>query len=531
MLPESRLNKKSSPPQNFSSKYLPLILCTVIGVGYCFDALHAPFFGGADTDLLSNLLPVVHYRYSILYDGVLPLHTNLWYGARAQWQNPLWSFLYLPATLVWMAGGLKVGTSILVCGHVIFILLAGWYLAGLFFGSTLAKFMGAILFAAPVAQPLKAGHIENIFAYPWILLGIYFLLDHRKNALKRGVAAGVCLGIAALAGANYYVLYAAILFAILILFQGDRCRLVVGFMIGALVGLPHIISVLYLVGVSRGNPVFSIPYYSEPSPLRMFSDFFLGIGASQRWGYLALIGVGMVPLLLLSILDLLKPSRTSRSVWLNEAAAPLLAFGVFALLASGLAYRGHHLLDTFRVPARALHFAALSLLLFVFLSVRNWAGKRKTIVFWMLLLSVIQVVFVLSTIRPIGGHWWLNNSGVEEVAAYLSHRNAKSVWVQTTGTDMLIHIALNIRGIGVPNAYYGDMGQRVVSAGDHCGLSFDYILLPGVSPSERVELKSSVPARQQVEGPSKIDRHNLRYLRDFSVEDELWSLYEVSCTG
>ena len=211
----------------------------------------------------------------------------------------------------------------------------------------------------------------------------------------------------------------------------------------------------------------------------MLNDLFLGLGMSQRWGYLALIGVGMVPLLMICVFDILRSSRARRSAWSSGVVAPLLAFGIFALLASGLAYRGHHLLDTFRVPARALHFAALSLLLFVFWSARSWVGKRKTILFWMILLSVIQVAYVLSTVRPIGSQWWLNNSGAEEVATYLSQRNAKDVWVQTNGTNMLMHIALNIKGIGLPNAYYGDMGQRVVSAGDHCGFSFDHILLPG----------------------------------------------------
>ena len=147
---------------------------------------------------------------------------------------------------------------------MIFILLAGWYLVSLFFDSTSVRFMGAILFAAPMAQPLRAGHIENVFAYPWILLGTSLILDHRKNNFRRGVAAGVCLGVAALAGANYYVFYAIILYTILILSQRDLGRLGVGFMLGALVGLPHVISVLHLVGVSRGNPVFSIAHYVNP---------------------------------------------------------------------------------------------------------------------------------------------------------------------------------------------------------------------------------------------------------------------------
>jgi hypothetical protein len=260
----------------------------------------------------------------------------------------------------------------------------------------------------------------------------------------------------------------------------------------------------------------------------MFNDFFLGTEVSQRWGFLALIGVGMIPILGLCVIDLLRTLRSRFSHADSLVFAPLLAFGAFVLLASGMAYQGHHLLDTFRVPARALAFAALSLLLFVLVSVRDWSDRRRTFLFWMMLLSVLQVSLVLSRIRPEGGKWWLDNSGTEEVSTYLQERDANSVWLQMPDGDMLIHIAVNLKGIGVPNAYYGDMGQKVVSSGENCGFSFEYILLPKGNLPDTVRLESDVPARQ-VEGPSEIDSQKLRLLRDFAIEDKVWSLYEVHC--
>src|SRR5215208_4851657 len=63
---------------------------------YCSSALISPFWG--DNDTWSNLLPIIHYRHSIL----LPFHTDLWYGGQEQWANPLWSFLYFPSTIIWL---------------------------------------------------------------------------------------------------------------------------------------------------------------------------------------------------------------------------------------------------------------------------------------------------------------------------------------------------------------------------------------------------------------------------------------------
>src|SRR6266508_6600759 len=104
---------------------------------YCSSALIAPFWN--DNDTWSNLLPVIHFRHSILEQHTLPLYTDLWYGGRAQWANPLWNFLYLPSTIIWLVTPLDWGTRIIFLGHLIFSLLVGRMLAGLFLETELEK--------------------------------------------------------------------------------------------------------------------------------------------------------------------------------------------------------------------------------------------------------------------------------------------------------------------------------------------------------------------------------------------------------
>src|SRR5688500_4153055 len=103
-----------------------LLGLTILAFIFCWDALIAPFW--SDGDLWSNLLPVVHFRQSILVESTFPLYTTLWYGGHYQWMNPLSSFLYLPATIIWLLFPLDWGTRILMVGHLIFSLYMGWRL-------------------------------------------------------------------------------------------------------------------------------------------------------------------------------------------------------------------------------------------------------------------------------------------------------------------------------------------------------------------------------------------------------------------
>src|SRR5215510_1626609 len=116
---------------------------TAFALLYSLFALLAPFWN--DNDTWSNLLPIIHFRHSILDQHTLPLFTDLWYGGRPQWANPLWSFFYLPSTVIWLITPLDWGARIVFLGHLIFSLLAARKLTTLFLEPELERFSASII--------------------------------------------------------------------------------------------------------------------------------------------------------------------------------------------------------------------------------------------------------------------------------------------------------------------------------------------------------------------------------------------------
>jgi hypothetical protein len=520
---------------NRRSQILGSAILVLLGLLYCADALWAPFFGGSD--MLSNMLPIVHYRVSILQDHTFPWYTNLWYGGRYQWMNPLWNFLYIPATIIWLVWPLEWATRIVVCGHLIFSALAGRYLASLFFKREFNWVIGGVLLTAPITAALRAGHLEKIMAWPWVLLGLRFLLDTRHDDLKRGLFSGACLGIIALTGANYYVLYAVILYTVILASLFDK-RLVSGLVIGSLVGLLHVPSVWYLVGQVREDPVWSIPTFSL-SLFEAFNDLFIGVSANCRWESSSMIGAPVAGVFFICFYKYVRTVfRTSHrgSVYRPQKTALLVAILILTLLVTGTLYQGHHLLDTFRVPSRAIPFVAIAVLLFIFFSVRDLMAEqsRQSLIesrFFLVLIaaSVVHVSFICWWVRPQGSDYWLDNSGAMDVALFLKSQNAHSVWTSTrAGTDMLIDLALNVNGIELPNVYYGDMKQTIPVKGEHCRYSFDFILIDhSLGQSPAYDLISDKSPHISL---GKILASQMLLVGTFKVAERVWDVYQVACT-
>jgi hypothetical protein len=207
------------------------------------------------------------------------------------------------------------------------------------------------------------GHFEKVLAWPWVLLGLGFLFDESRSPLRRGAAAGGCLGVIALTGANYYAFYAGVLFGALGLCLSWRFLL--GLLGGSLVGLLHLPSVLYLIGEPRGSVAESIPLY-RVTAAEAVHYMFLGMpGAEARFESYAMIGLPAVALLIVYGLRPLFGGRGASSDR-RSSIALLFGLGIFCLLATGALYRGHHLLDNLRVPSRAMAFVAITLLLLIF---------------------------------------------------------------------------------------------------------------------------------------------------------------------
>ena len=137
------LNQKEMAPS-----WVAISALIVFALLFSFSALLSPFWNDHDTS--SNLLPIIHFKHSIPDQHTLPVFTDLWYGGRAQWANPLWIFLYLPSTIVWLITPLDWVTWIVFLGHLILSLFATSKLATRFLESELESVSGLIILASPI---------------------------------------------------------------------------------------------------------------------------------------------------------------------------------------------------------------------------------------------------------------------------------------------------------------------------------------------------------------------------------------------
>lgn len=494
---------------------------------YCSSALMAPFWNGNDT--WSNLLPVIHYRQSILEQGTLPVYTDLWYGGREQWANPLWNFLYLPATVVWLVMPLDWGTRVVFLGHLVFSLLTGRMLAALFLRGEIEKATAAILFTSPMLVALTAGHVEKVMSWGWVLLALYCVLNPAASSVRRGLGSGICLGVIALTGSNYYTFYAGILLVALAISCRD-IKLLSYFSLGASLGLLHLPSVWHLVGQSRTHADIFIDSYSM--------DIWSGISAIavgysippswEKWTPVGILTLYLFGMILLQ--KTLKRAKGEKITVSAQEVALLVSISLLVLLASGLAYRFLDWFDLFRIPSRALAFIALGIVLYVVMnieeSIRRSALSEKAARL-MLLISAVQILASAWIIRPQGSAFSPYESSVQHLADILKADQAKSVWLSTRKLDdMYIDVGLTRNHISLPNVYYGDMGQAIRIEGPYCGYSFDHILAAAPADGSVIELYPNVEWSHTT-GEIPVDR--LLLVEAVRLGDELLNVYRVTC--
>ena len=488
----------------------------LFGFVYCFPALQAPFWVG--NDAWSNLLPIIHYRDSILNNHTLPLYTDLWYGGRDQWANPLWSFLYAPATFIYLMTPLEWGTRIVYFGHLLFTLLAARKLSSLFLGTEIERISAAILLASPALPAFTAGQTEKIMSWGWVLLGLYFLLENERGVWQKGLLAGLCLGIIPITGSNYYAFYAGILFLSLVASFKNK-KLVTFFILGASIGLMHVPSVLHLIGQSRANAEQSIQELSL-SFAGIFSSLSIGLANPMGWETWAPVGVPVIYLLFKKLFLKIK----KRSIFTPLEKSLIFSLIIFVLLTTSLAYQGHHLLDSFRVPARAIAFIALVVTLFV-LTAQTRAEKTKPEI--LLVLSALQVGILSFMIQPYGAVYGPHDSQAQTLADILKADDARSVWISMRElNDMYIQTVLNQNGIALPNVYYGDMGQEVKIMGNHCGYSFDHLIALAPGTGDSVELKADM---EWSDTKGEISLNDLYLFDQVTIHNIDYHVYRVLC--
>lgn len=504
-----------------------IVLLVIFAIVYCSGALVAPFW--SENDTWSNILPVIQYRQSIIEQHILPLHTNLWYGGWKQIQNPLSSFLYPPATIIWLLTPLDWGTRLVFLGHLIFALIAGWKLGSIFLSGGVERASIAIILVSPMLPALIAGHTEKVMAWGWVLFAIYFLLNSKFSPIQRGLGAGTCWGIIALTGANYYVLYQGIILIPLALSIKNK-KLFISFFLGSLLGLLHLPSIWHLIGHSRS--ISDISKYSS-DPLSILTSLATGYGRPFGWEGWALIGIPIVYLFARSIFVDIKSYISLSAIFLSQQKVSLLfSLTILFLLATGSLYKGHSLLDTFRVPSRALAFIGLGCTLYVLLSLlppysKTNNGTLNSHFKLLLILSAFQIGIMSWPIRPTGALHSPYDSNMQNLANILKEDNAESVWFSMSSLkDMYVHTALMRNGLSLPNVYYGDMGQSIPVHGDTCGYSFDHLIASPMELNSYIELRSDL---DWINIADKISMDSLRKIEQITVNGKEYNIYRVTC--
>lgn len=501
---------------HISKSWLSLSLLFALAFLYCFPALQAPFWGSGDA--WSNLLPIIHYRHSILEEHTLPLFTNLWYGGWHQWQNPLWNFPYLPATMLWLAFPLDLGTRLVYLGHFWFSLWAAYRLASLFVQTEVGRVATAILLTAPLLSAFLPAHTEKILSWGWVLLALYFFFQPNRSGLRGGLLSGLCVGIIPLSGSNYYAFYMLLLMGSLLLVCGDRKRWI-GFLLAASIGLLHLPSVWHLIGQPRGNPAEPITNLGISIGGILLSLAF-GVTFPLTWESWAPIGLTSLYLFLKFLVKNIRARQRPTPIELALSGSFLL----FVLLATAFLYRGHGLLNTFRVPMRALPFIALSVLLLLLLQIARSDQPGYT---FFLVVAALQVSLTSLLMRPTGSPYSPYDPQAQAFADLLKRHGVQQVWLPSDNArEMFLHVALNRNGIGLPNVYYGDMGQEPAIYGNHCGYGFDHLVTRAPLRTQTVLLK---PDLWWTTRTGKISRENLRFIEKTSLYDQQLYLYRVVC--
>lgn len=500
---------------------------TVFALLYSLSALLAPFWN--DNDTWSNLLPIIHFRHSILDQHTLPLFTDLWYGGRSQWANPLWSFLYLPSTILWLMTPLDWGTRIVFLGHLIFSLLAARKLASLFLETELERFSVAIILTSPVFPALAAGHIEKVMSWGWVLLAVFFLLNEDLTSMQRGLGSGICFGIVPLTGANYYTLYAGIILLPLAFSHKDS-KLLLYFLLGAFLGLLHLPSIWYMIGNARTHAEIYVAAYSVSGP-GIISALATGLANPLSWETWTPIGILTIYLFVVIFSSRIRQAFLENEKAISPQEASLL-FSIIVLLlfATGIAYSGHDLFDAFRVPARALAFIALGVTLFILVNAKGIIASgilKERLLSLFLFISAVQIAVSAWVIRPEGSAHSPYEVSVQRVADILKDDQAKNVWFSSKDLRyMYIHVGLSRNNLSLPSVYYGDMGQEIKIQGNHCGYSFDHLLAFAPVEGPAYELNADV---EWADAHGEIPTKNLFLLGQVRLDKDTINIYRVIC--
>jgi hypothetical protein len=131
-------------------------------------------------------------------------------------------------------------------------------------------------------------------------------------------------------------------------------------------------------------------------------------------------------------------------------------------------------------------------------------------------------------IRPMGSAHSPYDPNAEQLAIMLKRDGSESVWFSMQNlNDTYIEAVLTQNNLALPNAYYGDMGQKLIITGNHCGFSFDHLIVLTPDQSQaQIRLKSDL---DWIPDPGYISITNLLLLKQMTLDGKEYSIYRVVC--
>jgi hypothetical protein len=417
-------------------------------------------------DALSNLIPPWHARHSFL-SGQLPIYTDLWYGGRPQYQNPLWKGLYPPAWPLFIPGiPMFPAIKTILAVHYVAAGLVAYYYASRDFSPIVGVAFG-ILAIVPMTE--FVGHYEKVFGWPWAILIIANLLPHRFSCPRAGYLIGGGLGAMLLAGDNYHFFYFGIFVAIM-LGATKAWHQLKPLTVGGIIGLPKFLFAILPTVLGET---------SRPEAGRVLSVWEIGVGVVGFWidasaltvelstkhvfeGF-APVGIG-VPILasLVVVYAYFRPPES----WQFAAGAVISGIIGVVLATRWETLQSLPIFSTFRVSARAIVLISGATLFLSWLGVL-WSGDRRTVVQYAVLALVL-----ISALSGAGTFAAVENAQATqlhqgiEMADSISVSDCDSIWIEgryeQTSTPYKKPLAYELtkRGVALQATNYGKIGQE-----------------------------------------------------------------------
>jgi uncharacterized integral membrane protein len=450
-------------------------------------------------DFVSNMYPVLHAQWSLAH-GNLPIYTDLWYGGRYQFLNPLWKGFYPPmwALFVPWVPVLPAAKILLIVHYIATAMVAYWYASEDFDAWIAVPF--ALLFVSPMA--LYRGLVEKILGWPWFVLVVWQLTRTRirANPRRHGLLAGIGLGALLLTGSIYNLFYTSCILGCVVL-ATKNWTFVRATLAGSLVGLPKIaFSIVPTMLTGAGRPSFSYP-----ATLEEFVAGLIGFWVEPQ-GFEILVGQAIDPSAYRAVglpVVVVAIGVVAWTYWSPSADKDWIAgVTVAAVLGTLLASEWSYLYELpvvkiFRLSARATVVVAMAVLLLAWYALQR-AGSVQFGAIRRRGQSVLAVLVILSAINGIGVWHAVQVGEAREltvdnrVANDLEAAQCGSVWVEgmygppgnvAAPYQKPIGYELTQRGISLTAINYGDIGQeyRVHRNGN---LTFEALVLGARLPRD-----------------------------------------------